>query len=337
MSDSVSVIITCYNLERYIGRAIRSVLSQDVRLSFEVLVVDDCSTDRSAEIIANFPEVRYLRTRTNCGVLMATVLGLENTSGSLVFFLDGDDVWESRKLSRMLACFSADPCLALVTHDLCFVDAKEDILARETQSHRLLSCASSTEISKLLRRGILMHSDYVWLGSAYAVRRALGQLEKFCAFVKLLPDPHNTYQDWPLAFWVACQSGTQLGYVPEKLFRYRLHSANHSGDASSIEKVLRNLTRSRNTMHAIDLIGNLFLMDRRVQRSSKERYNFYCYLINLYSGSRLTAIYGFLGSLVFLSKNLLLLGKEFIRFWGVQVLGPQLFISILARRSRDDS
>ena len=72
------------------------------------------------------------------------------------------------------------------------------------------------------RDGIPLHSDYVWLGSAYAVHRTLGNLKGFLHVRKRLPDSFNTYQDWPLAFWVACQPGVTWGYVPHKLFRYRL-------------------------------------------------------------------------------------------------------------------
>ena len=103
----------------------------------------------------------------------------------------------------------------------------------------------------MTRDGILLHSDYVWLGSAYAVHRRLGDVPGFCAFAKSLPEPFNTYQDWPLAFWVACQQEVGLGYVPRKLFRYRLHGANHSGDATSVTKAIRNVRRTRNTMGAL--------------------------------------------------------------------------------------
>ena len=102
----VTVIITCYNLERYIAEAIDSVLCQGFDpLLYEIVVVDDCSTDRSPEIIKSYRDVRYLRPDRNLGVLRATVFGLESSISELVFFLDGDDVWESSKLSTVVGRF----------------------------------------------------------------------------------------------------------------------------------------------------------------------------------------------------------------------------------------
>ena len=119
----VSVIITCHNLEKYIGSAIDSVLKQDYSGQVEILVVDDQSSDGSAEIIKSYSNVRYVRTDANVGVLIATVIGIENTSGSHIFFLDGDDIWEPGKLSKSMLAFAHAPSCNLVTHDLIYIDS----------------------------------------------------------------------------------------------------------------------------------------------------------------------------------------------------------------------
>lgn len=332
MTDAVCVIITCRNLEHYVGAAIESVLNQDFRDPVEVVVIDDCSTDRSAEIIRSYPSVRYLRPDRQLGVLMATVLGLESTSGELVFFLDGDDIWEPSKLSVVVERFRADPRLALVTHDLRYIDSSGHFLDQKSRPEAVMAATPSSLESAVTRDGILLHSDYVWLGSAFAVHRTLGNVGGFCAFAKDLPDPFNTYQDWPLAFWVACQSGVSLGHVPRKLFRYRLHGANHSGDATSAAKAIRNIRRARNTMQAMNRIADRFDADVRVRKATDRKLAFYTYLDSLYGGHRWNAITGFLASLPYLLLDTSSFWKEAARFIGVQILGVEGFVKVAGAR-----
>ncbi len=329
---SVSVVVTCHNLEKYIGAAIKSVLNQDYPGQMDVIVIDDCSTDQSADIIKSYGTIRYLRPEKNLGVLMATVLGLENSTGELVFFLDGDDVWESTKLSAAVELFSADPQLALVTHDLKYIDSSGHLLDRKSRAEEVMAAVPTALYDSMTRDGILLHSDYVWLGSAYAVHRTLGKLKDFCTFAKTLPDPFNTYQDWPLAFWVACQPQVRFGYVPCKLFHYRLHGANHSGDATSVQKAVRNFRRSRNTMDAIDKIAASFEVGMRVKKVTQQKLAFYSYLVDLYSGYRWRSAKGFLINLPYLIGDTSSFLKEAIRFGGMQIFGVERFIGLVSAK-----
>ena len=259
---------------------------------------------------------------------MATVLGLENSTGELVFFLDGDDMWEPSKLSTVVERFRGDHRLALVTHDLKFIDSSGHLLDQKSRPEEVMATVPSSREDAITRDGILLHSDYVWLGSAYAVRRSLSNLEGFCTFAKVLSDPFNTYQDWPLAFWVACQPQVSFGYVNLKLFRYRLHGANHSGDATSVAKAVRNFRRSRNTLQAINKIAVRFAVDTRVQRVTRQKLGLYSYLVELYAGNRWRAAKGFLANLPNLITGTASFWKETARFVGVQIFGVERFISL---------
>ena len=329
MPESVSVVITCHNLERYIGLAIESILNQDYYGEVDVVVIDDFSTDKSAEIIKSYDRIRYLRTEKNLGVLMATILGLENTTGELVFFLDGDDVWEPSKLALIVERFRDEPRMALVTHDLKYIDGNGELLSNKSRPEEVMGALPGAWEGQMIRDGILLHGDYVWLGSAYAVHRTHGNLKDFCTFAKALPDPFNTYQDWPLAFWVACQPQVHLGYVPRKLFQYRLHDANHSGDATSVAKALRNFCRSYNTINAIGEIAVRFEADSRVQKKTLQKLAFYAYLVDLYAGSRSRAVKGFLVNLPYLIFDAPSFTKEVVRFLGVQIFGVERFIALI--------
>ena len=331
MSELISVIITCHNLERYIGEAIESVLTQDYEGPVELLVVDDASTDRSAQVIQRYPSAVYLATPNNIGVLMATVSGLQRASGDVVFFLDGDDIWRSDKLRLCMQRFDTDPKLGLLTHDLAYMDANGTLLGRVSRPSQVFG--DQPVDGEWVRRGILNHTDYVWLGSAYAVRRSAIGAEGFCAWAERLPDPFNTYQDWPLAYWAASQPDVTMAYVPKKLFNYRLHGANYSGDASNVQKVLRNLRRAFNTMDAILDITNRAGLQGETRKITLRKRAFYEYLLHLYSGKRLSAAWEFFASQPYLFNSAHSPGKEWVRFIGIQALGVKQFVRVAARRT----
>ena len=115
----VSVVIPTYNRDYVLRSALQSVLSQSFR-DFEVLVVDDASTDTTRELVTQFtdPRVHYLRQDTNNGVAAARNLALEMARGEYVSFLDSDDVWMPEKLQREVSFLDATPDVDAVFSDL---------------------------------------------------------------------------------------------------------------------------------------------------------------------------------------------------------------------------
>lgn len=242
----ISVIITCYNLEKYIAEAVESVLHQDCDpVLYEIIVVDDFSTDRSAEIVRLYPSVRYIKTPKNQGVLLATVFGMQHAKGDVIAFLDGDDVWRSDKLFRVAARFNEDNSLIFLTHNYKFVDEMgNDTKGLEHTQKVYSQLTDQDKISQLIIDGILQRKNYVWLGSAYSFRLKPEDINSFIDWTSTLPNPQSTYQDWPLAFWIAASCSGRFGYDKEKLFSYRIHSANFSGDSKSLEKAIRNWSKA---------------------------------------------------------------------------------------------
>jgi glycosyltransferase involved in cell wall biosynthesis len=330
MADA-SVIVTCFNLERYIGAAIESVLAQSFAGNLEIIVVDDCSTDRSAEIIRSYAGVRYLKTERNRGVLLATLVGLEAASADILFFLDGDDLWHPDKVAAVAPRFVENPGVGFITHDLAFIDAEGAPLDRQSVPSRKMANVQQELYGEIVRRGILEIDDYVWLGSAFAVRRSVIGLDEFIEFARNLKNLENTYQDWPLAYWIAAQKGVSLGYVSAKLFDYRIHQLNYSGDARTPERAIRNLTRALNTNLAIRQIVLLRGLSQRIFRIVDERIRFCEYLIDLNRGKRGRALRGFLRNAPELFRRGVLT-KEAVRFLAVQVVGPVRFARLAADR-----
>lgn len=331
MTQTVSVIVTCFNLERYIEQSLRSALDQQLDRHFEIIAVDDCSTDRSAEIIRSIAGVRYVRTERNSGVLMAMLDGIKAATGEYLFFLDGDDVWEEGKLSACVAAFDADPNCVLVTHDLSFIDQDGRQLDHLSRPGEVLGALTGDRQGDAVIDGILRHLDHVWLGSAFGVGKSLGRVDEFDRWARSLPDPANTYQDWPLAFWVASLPGVTAAYVARKLFRYRLHRANYSGDASTAARAVRNFVRASNTVAAMAGLAEERNIPHDVQEALRSRGRSYAYMVNLYQGRRLQALRSFPAAAAdFRERGQFT--KELVRLAGVMLMGADRFARIAARR-----
>lgn len=98
----VSVVIPLYNKEKYIERAIRSVLGQNIQ-DFEIVVIDDGLIDRGAEIVKAINDSRIkLIQQENRGVSVARNRGISEARADLIAFLDADDAWKSQFLEIIL-------------------------------------------------------------------------------------------------------------------------------------------------------------------------------------------------------------------------------------------
>lgn len=101
----VSVIMPAYNAEKYIAEAISSVLSQSYT-NWQLLILDDCSTDHTAEIAEYFEKadtrIRVLRNPRNMGVAKTRNRGIDMAKGEWVALLDSDDRWHDDKLEKQL-------------------------------------------------------------------------------------------------------------------------------------------------------------------------------------------------------------------------------------------
>src|ERR1700758_706720 len=97
----ISVIIPVYNAEKYLAEAIESVLAQTYR-PIEVIVVDDGSTDSSADIAKRFASVRYC-FQSHSGLGATRNRGIDLSQGKFLAFLDADDLWVEDKLTHQMA------------------------------------------------------------------------------------------------------------------------------------------------------------------------------------------------------------------------------------------
>lgn len=127
----VSVIIPLYNKEREIAKAIQSVLSQDYT-NFELLIIDDGSTDNSSSIVQNFKDdrIRYY-SKDNGGVSSARNYGIKKAKYELIAFLDGDDWWSSDFLTVLMDLKYKYPDAGLWAGQYVQVNKKNELISLE--------------------------------------------------------------------------------------------------------------------------------------------------------------------------------------------------------------
>lgn len=129
-NDLVSVIVPTYNRAYCICKALDSVLAQ-THTNWEVLIVDDGSTDETGQLIAKTyghdPRIRYLY-QPNAGVSHARNTGITQSRGDFAAFLDSDDVWKPWKLAVQLACILPKPEIGMIWTDMEAVNPEGSII-----------------------------------------------------------------------------------------------------------------------------------------------------------------------------------------------------------------
>jgi glycosyltransferase involved in cell wall biosynthesis len=286
MAEAVSVVITCFNLEAYIGSCIDSVLDQTYPGELQIIVVDDCSTDQSRNIIAAYPRIELLALPINSGVMLATVAGIKAARHDLILFLDGDDVWLPGKVEKTVAAFAGAAHVAMVTHDLRRIDSDGRVSGGGIDRSRLPPMDAQAALSRWIKEGILFHRPNIWLGSAYAISYSRARLADFLKIVDASACSRQSYQDWPLAFWVASQDDVEFRYVDEVLFEYRVHGSNYSGDGVDAARMVRNLGKSLATHELIADVAVVRGVAAQARENNAHIVDYLNTAIALYEGRR---------------------------------------------------
>lgn len=126
----VSIIIPAYNVADYLADCLESVFKQTYN-PFEVIVIDDGSTDHTATICQNFPKVRYVYQK-NQGPNAARNHGISLAKGTYLSFLDADDTIPFDKIEKQVNLLIANPIIQFVRGETQFVNANLTALNRKT-------------------------------------------------------------------------------------------------------------------------------------------------------------------------------------------------------------
>jgi len=225
----VTVIIPCHNQAHFLGDAIESVLRQTYS-RFEIIVVDDGSTDTTSEVALCHPEVRCIKQQ-NQGLSAARNIGLCNiglyrSNGSHLVFLDSDDRLLPNALEAGVSCLDCHPGCAFVYGHLKVIASDGSPMASPEQV-----CVDKDHCLELLRR------DYIWTSGVVMYRRNV--FESVLGFDTLIDacadcDLNNRMgRDWP----VHCHG--------QVILEYRKHSTNMTKNSTFMLKTAMAACRSQ--------------------------------------------------------------------------------------------
>ena len=213
----VSVIIPAHNSADFIVTAVESVLAQTFA-DYEIVVVDDGSTDDTREVLKRFEgRIVYLHQQ-NRGVSAARNAGLQRARGELVCFLDADDIWRPEKLARQTAFMAAHPTLGLL-----FADAEES----EGATVQKPSVLNTMMFGPDSLSQIPLHDAFRKLLTENFIPTSTVMMRKTCLATAGLFDenlPNAEDRD----MWLRMSSQFPIGCVPEVLAIKRSHGANIS-------------------------------------------------------------------------------------------------------------
>jgi glycosyltransferase involved in cell wall biosynthesis len=205
----ISIAMATYNGEQYLSEQLESFLKQD-RLPDEVIVSDDCSTDRTELIIKRFAkrapfDVIYTQNKINLGYCGNFNAAIERTTGDLVFLSDQDDVWLPSKISRVLQVSESNPNALLIMNDAELVDAS-------------LCKVGLTKLGQIESAG-LGGNEFV-MGCCCAFRRALLDI------ALPIPSAYESHDEWLVRFAIGLNRRV-IDRTVQQL--YRRHDNNESG------------------------------------------------------------------------------------------------------------
>ena len=165
-STLVSVIVAAHNEERYLGRCLRSLLAQRFERSrYDVIVIDDASTDRTSAVLATFGDsITVLRNETNLCLPASLNRAITSTHSKFIVRVDADDYVNSAFLDVMYMFLADNPQFDAAACDYLLVDDREEIISRRDAIKEPIACGIMFRTEQLIDIGLydesfLRHED----------------------------------------------------------------------------------------------------------------------------------------------------------------------------------
>lgn len=206
MTPNVSVLLPVYNCEAYITEAIDSILGQTFK-DFELVIINDGSTDSSEEIILSYSDhrIRYEKNALNSGIITTLNRGLRLCRGKYIARMDADDISYPTRLQKQVDFLDSHSEIGVLGSAVqCFSSSGlGEIMCYETNPHKLFSSFLFAESSMLAHPAVMMRRDL------------------FLANDIQYSDSYLHAEDYSL--WNELKYVSQLSNLEEPLLLYRLH------------------------------------------------------------------------------------------------------------------
>ena len=210
----ISVILTSYNYEQYIKEVIESVLNQTFK-DFELIIVDDCSTDNSAEIIKQFNDsrIKFIQNDKNYGLKYSVQKALNIAHGEWIAFLESDDLWVSNTLETRIKYIEQYPEIGIIFNDVEEFGDEEWLKAVENNFIRTRKILNRLKFPKNIFYNINVHNLIMTFSSVMIKREFFENLN--------FNTPIDALLDWWIYIHIAYN--TKAFYIKEKLTKWRQH------------------------------------------------------------------------------------------------------------------
>ncbi|MDD4698818.1 MAG: glycosyltransferase [Oscillospiraceae bacterium] len=224
----LSVALASYNGEKFIKRQLMSILSQ-TRKPDEVIIIDDCSTDSTQEIVSDFIDLhgphnwKLFVGEKNVGYRKNFYNCIAQTSGNIVFLCDQDDYWRSDKLEALEQIYINNPDIQAINSSFVFVDGDDKeipfkLKKGRANSNLIYGEMAAGELRKIPIDDIIMYNISPGCTASFRRETAMKYIETSDCVM-----PH----DWEINILAAVQNG--LYFYNEPLINYRIHGDNTIG------------------------------------------------------------------------------------------------------------
>jgi glycosyltransferase involved in cell wall biosynthesis len=223
MSAIVSVVVPAFNAALYLKQTLESIIAQSDR-HYEIIVVDDGSTDETPLIAQQFGDaIRYIH-QPNLGLSAARNTAIKNARAEVIALLDADDLWEPQFLERMIPFLNLHPEAAGVYCGFQYINSRGDVVG--TPSLKVVPPE-------------LFHSKMVddgnWLAPCGVIFR-----KRLAEQAGLFDESLHAVEDWDL--WIRLSENRPFIGLPEALVKYRRHENNMTKDPERMINAIHQLT-----------------------------------------------------------------------------------------------
>jgi glycosyltransferase involved in cell wall biosynthesis len=212
-SPRISILMPVYNVQDYVREAVESILNQTYT-DFELLILDDCSTDKTANIISQFQDkrIRYHRNETNLGLSENLNGGIRMSKGEFLARMDGDDISMPTRLEKQVEILDKYPEIGICGTSFQFFGTRHDTIIQPKQHDdikikMLFGCVVTLVV---MRKEIFIDNDLWYRTDAF---------------------PAEDYK-----MWADCLHVTKICNLSEVLFLYRMHEAQISTSKAIAQK-----------------------------------------------------------------------------------------------------
>lgn len=245
----ISIAMATYNGEKYIEEQLESLLNQTV-LPDEIIICDDCSTDKTVQIIKDkyscYGCIKLYVNEKNLGYRRNFKKAISLTQGDFIFLCDQDDEWHEDKIETMVSLMETNQCVALCS-DFRLIDESSNPLSKQSfKIHPFIRDASDGELAQIRFRQLVFGN--IVQGCTYCFLKQVKDL-----YLKL--DNDEVDHDHQIMF-VSTLSG-KVYFLKKELIDYRIHSSNAIGLAEKDAGMMLELKKPSRKPFMVRFIDEL--------------------------------------------------------------------------------